>query len=529
MCGGVPFLANPQSIAYSLPQLLLLSFEPVRAVLATLLASGVVGGAASFALARHVFRTSVAASTLCGLLFAMNGFVFYRVVIGHLPYHAFALAPVLAYAVISSHRAATGSSTSALTAVLVRVVAAGVVVAYLTYAGALNFQIPVVMTVLIVLLMFESQHGFDWRPWLVLGGGLVWGALLSAAKLVPATVFVAAFPRTVIPLYLFRDTGTLVLSLLTGLFLPARLPDHVIFAPQAVLGRHEFEFGVSVVPLYVCVLGLLTSSRDRARITRLRPLLMIAILLAVPIVLCRGDDWWGDLLLQVPILNNNTTFVRWWAVYLLPLCVATALGFDRIARSSSARVWALAACVSVVLIQQQLHQPGYYRDERTRFEPSSNIAAYLHVRAGGQLPTIREIGPSRSAVLTDGPGAIRLNDAYVEGRSALPCYEPIFGYDGELAPALGLINGPVATTTGDHNLVDPATYLLTSPVQQRSWRFDASRLGDAQRFAAYQPLSWTRPWWIRVANLLTMASLLASIVAGLRWLAGRRRGVARPH
>ena len=98
---------------------------------------------------------------MAGLLYALNGFVFYRLVIGHLPYHAFALAPLLAYAVLGSHRGMPGSSSEAPgKSVATGIVVTGLVVAYFTYAGALNLEIPLVMTAASDLLMPEAAaHG----------------------------------------------------------------------------------------------------------------------------------------------------------------------------------------------------------------------------------------------------------------------------------------------------------------------------------------------------------------------------------
>ena len=72
---------------------------------------------------------------------------------------------------------------------------------------------------------------------------------------------------------------------------------------------------------------------------------------------------------------------------------------------------------------------------------------------------------------------LRTNDAFLEGRSARPCYEPIFGYFLELVPPnLGLVDGPVERVTdGRLNLVDPAEYLSTAPLADRTWRFADTR------------------------------------------------------
>src|SRR4029078_6219683 len=109
-----------------------------------------------------------------------------RLVIGHLTYHAFALAPTFTYVVLSSHRSFHPGMRPWSWAVAARVVAGGTVVAYFTYGGALNFQVPLGLTVLAALLMLELRSGFDPVGWIVLGGSFIWGGLLSMMKLVPA-------------------------------------------------------------------------------------------------------------------------------------------------------------------------------------------------------------------------------------------------------------------------------------------------------------------------------------------------------
>ncbi len=95
-CGGVPFLANPQSVFFSVPQLLLLVFEPATAMFVTLVLFASLGAGGCYVLLRRHFGASPPAATLGAILFLLNGFMFYRMVIGHLTYHAFGVVPLLA-------------------------------------------------------------------------------------------------------------------------------------------------------------------------------------------------------------------------------------------------------------------------------------------------------------------------------------------------------------------------------------------------------------------------------------------------
>jgi hypothetical protein len=513
-CGGVPLFANPQSVVYSLPQVLLIPFEPVAAMLATLLISATVGAVASYAVLRRCFATSVSAATLGAVMFLLNGFLFYRLVIGHLTYHAFALAPVLAYLVLSSHSAVTPPQRLWSWAFGARVVAGGMVVAYFTYGGALNFQVPLALTVLAALLMLEVRRGFAVAPWLVLAGSFGWGALLSMMKLAPATAFVAVFPRRIIPLFLFSSPLTELVMLLEGLFLPSALPTHMRFREWALLARHEFEFGVSLVPLLLAGAALLIARRQPRRASQPLRWIFLLLILITPLALSVGTPAWGEFLLKVPVINNNTTFVRWWAIYLIPIIIATAVWFDRLTARPALRTTLLVGCTVVVALQAAWRDDSFYRLPESTYAPLDTMTAYRQLKQGGRLPAVTAVGPSASTAGELGPGMLRTNDALLEGRSARPCYEPIFGYFLELTPpGLGIVDGPVdRVTDGRLNLVDPAEYLSTAPLADRTWRFAQTRLSDAVAFADYRPYRWHTPWWMQAANAVTFAALVLSLV-----------------
>jgi hypothetical protein len=94
-CGGIPWLANPNSIFYSLPQFLTLLGNPVTAVNWTAIIFATIGAAASYGLFRRCFGGSWQAAGLVFVLFQLNTFLLFRIAVGHLPYHIFGLIPIL--------------------------------------------------------------------------------------------------------------------------------------------------------------------------------------------------------------------------------------------------------------------------------------------------------------------------------------------------------------------------------------------------------------------------------------------------
>src|SRR5262245_46304325 len=78
-CGGMPWLANPQSIFYSIPQFLGLITDFVTAIKVTVIVFAFLGAISTYAILRQCFCTSWQAAALGGILFQLNGFLIFRI------------------------------------------------------------------------------------------------------------------------------------------------------------------------------------------------------------------------------------------------------------------------------------------------------------------------------------------------------------------------------------------------------------------------------------------------------------------
>ena len=65
----------------------------------------------------------------------------------------------------------------------------------------------------------------------------------------------------------------------------------------------------------------------------------------IPIFLTFGTEDWGRFLSEIPIINNNTHFIRWWSIYMIPLIVGAALSFDYLVSGSRIRDVIFGTCV----------------------------------------------------------------------------------------------------------------------------------------------------------------------------------------
>jgi hypothetical protein len=371
--------------------------------------------------------------------------------------------------------------------------------------------IPLVFAVAATVLAAQTIGRAHSRAWLLLAGSCAWALAIGAMKLAPAFILAGKFPRPYIPENLFDSAGRLFAHMAMGLFLPELLPDQVALgAGRTTISKHEYEYGLSVVPVLLLALAA-WRVRQTPRLHRWPAIALVGVLL-LPALLNAGPDWWGQLLLRVPILQNNTTFVRWWLIYLLPLVAATALAFDALVTTPRARALLLVAGVTLVIGQTLARDIRYYTDPDRNYNPKFVVAAHEALRAGTPLPAIERVG--RPEYLHARTSYFARNDAFLTGATSWPCYDGLFGYELELLPDLGLREGPVLEYAPDGrlNFVDPESYLVTTAGAPKATRFAGDRIGRARDLAAYRPTPRAVPGWQRVATGISAGAVVLSLV-----------------
>jgi hypothetical protein len=502
-CAGMPWLANPESMQWSLPQVLFLWLGPIGAVRCTYASMLLVGGAATWALLRRSFAASAEAAALGSVLFLLNGFLYFRMSIGHLTYHVIGLVPLLALLVLPD--ASAGCHGSEFRPA--RVVGAGAIMAEMVFAGAPNFVPPAVLSVVAAILLRQTRTGLSAKPWILLVGGCLWASLLAAIKLVPSLALILQFPRTYLNRGLFSDPIHFASTLVRAFFAPGLLPDSVEFGPDRwVTGRHEFEFGLGILPAALILVALcfqLTKPRMPKHPAAWAALFIVS---TVPMALTLGPEGWERALAAVPILNNNTILTRWWAVWLLPLLLAGALSLDSLA-GPRWRLVVLAAGTVLAILQVVLRDTGYYRtDGRFLMYNLAPVArAHIAIRNGGSLPPITAIGPSHPDPAQQRRAPM---DGLLHGISSLPCYEAVFGYNSEWIPPHRFGQGPIILRSdGFLNMADPRCYLSWAACPPGT-SIAGSDVQEAALFTAWQGIAWQQPAW----------QVAAAVTSGIAWV-----------
>jgi hypothetical protein len=370
---------------------------------------------------------------------------------------------------------------------------------------------PVVLSMLMLMLLHGLAFRFRWRPLLILTLGGVGALALSASKLSAELAWLSQFPRDLYPL---PGIQYLPVALLLGpLTLLGYAPEksHWLVNTVWLIDRHEWEYGVSVVP-FLLLAGALARwalrARDRApNGPTLAALAALTVLIAIPTALNLYTPAWNGFLKSLPYFGNSNTLLRFLSAYILPATVGAGLALDFVAPPDAPR-WrgraVLAAVAIAILFLQNVFTPrAFYA--ATEYDPSVIEAAAAKVRAGGSLPPVTRIADDAAAP--------------ADGASILSCYQPLFGYRREVFPREELRVGPIETALGPLNFKNPACYVFPNEnACDPGDPFEATDRERASAFAAYRPFPFARSEIQKRADAINAASI-GLFVIGLTGLA----------
>jgi hypothetical protein len=297
------------------------------------------------------------------------------------------------------------------------------------------------------------------------------------------------------------------------------------------LNRHEWEYGVSAAPLILVAAAAAVAAANvvrrhkRAPFTgdRVLAVVTIAILLSIPIALNWYQPDWNRFLKAAPYLGNSSSLLRFFSTYIPVVVVLAGLALDWLplpafAQGHGRRLLA-AIGIGIVLLQNLTTDRAYYAGQHYAIAPIE--AAYARAQATRSVPAIEAIGGLGDVL--GGP-----NDAMINGRSQLYCYQPLFGYSLERFPAAPLRPGPVIAPIGQViNVKNPACYVFPAENSCRPGnQFTIAQVEEAVAFLNYWPITFEQPYRQQLATWLSLISMVfiaaALLAAALGSLFARR-------
>ncbi|MBF0104471.1 MAG: hypothetical protein HQM16_03985 [Deltaproteobacteria bacterium] len=539
-CGGLPRLANPQGIYYSLPQFLTFIFNPLTSLKITFATFSGLGFYGFYFLLRSVFSTQRLTALLGATLFLFNGYYAYRFVVGHLPFHSFMLVPLMAFLLL--HSSNTEYRFKKWRACL-DIVLCALLFTYMVYSGGLNGILPVLLCIVLIYclcaLCMEKKMGTGRFFLRLMVSGLV-AMMISLPLLYAAVSFLGHFERVMYPLPGFNSLwGLLKVSLTSLFFYPAHeMAREFLVNKRWGLNRHEFEFGITMIPLLIVMVGSLfwlkkclgrgcLKTMDLPR--RLHVILILLILL-VPIALNVYHPAWNAFLKQVPLIKTSSSLVRWFVIYIPFFIIAACLVIEKTSWFAKHRVSIVVLSLLFVVGSNILSSKEYYHQQP--YNPEDILGAYEAAKARGGPPVISEITVIKNAAGQPVMPGSR-NNSLAAGKSQMLCYEPIFGYRLELLPFKTMTEGPVWLESGGAlNIKNPACYVYPRENHcEPGDHFALAERDEALAFAGFRPFHFNFSRGQEIANFaggLFLLSAVICVIVCLFFLLRSRRGRPAP-
>jgi hypothetical protein len=514
-CGGQPALADPAFIYYSTAQALTVFVNPLTSIYLTVLLFASFGFWGAYLLLRSCFGVSHQAAVLGGALFMFNGFFIQRMMVGHFVYHGVMLIPLIAWLLLRP------TDKNQLSSNLFNGIAAGCLLAYGAYSGLISLLLPCTLALMAIICM-HGLVGFKTtelrQRWLV---GAMVATALSAAKLAAALSFLHNFPRTDYSLPGATSLWNALNIIISALFLsPADIAEqtqHLFVKVQWTLDRHEWEYGVSLVPLLIILVGasvVLIRTRNivpKINATKWAWLALLGIILALPLALNIYTPEWNAFLKQVPFIKSSSNLLRWFLIYIPVVILAAALLLDKISPLAIFKNGILIAALATLIQVNAFKDRKYYQTQSYR--PETIVNAWQTASTSATKPQIKFIGAfldtDNNAQMTSNG-----NDLIAVGASQLACYNAVFGYELEQFPVKSLHAGSVLDETDEWlNIKNPACYLYPKENNcNLGDHFALNQRKAAQAFANYKPYPFNFSFVQKIANWTTLSSLIILVL-----------------
>lgn len=491
LCGGMPFYADPQAVYHSVQQFLTFWIPPLLALRITLGVFYLIGFWGMITLASRVFRFSDWIAALLGLLFVLNGFCYFHILVGHTTHYQFLLAPWLLYSI---GKPTEGNLRKEMGAAAIQVL----VLSYTLFSGGLHILVVFAAMQLLFLptvfrLRSEKREYYSFLR--TVGFSIIGFLCICSSKLLAVKLFSPIFVKAGV------DSSTLpILTLVRQYFWlnVAHIPPYLRFG-RWDFGPWEYIGFVSKPALILAVIGLLFT-----RFWTRTGIITVAISLFI-ILLATGNAANEKL----PFFNGYHNPLKILAAFvpLILLLAGTALQkFEKMNWVKERSLgWGRAVFCLLVFFSfsEFLVYTSIFRMHPGVLGTLSPDGIYGMFKNAGGLPAVSTVVFETNRDLT----------MAFQGKTSLGCYEPLFGYRHETFATHLALGSVFGSGEGSYNLHAPACFLYGK--QLGCEPFANIRRSDAKNFelfrAGYQTEGWV-PWWQTFFDRLSLWSVFLMII-----------------
>jgi hypothetical protein len=412
-CCGNPFFADPQTMYYSLQQIIYLIFDPIISTKIFFFILSVFGYLGTFLLIKKGFKFNNYVSLLCAGLFLFNGFFVYRAIAGHVAYLSYVFIPIYCYFLIISYEKKTNHIYLALSALLF---------ANFFHSGSGPIILIIFTSILFVILLY-SHFTNDFKIFLKLFQSSIIGTLISSSKISASLFFLSNFPRQY-PATEFNSLVSFIKTFFLSFFItPNQNYFNESLTSMFPFGLHEMEYSVSIVP--IILIFFISKKFFTLNFYNMRFILILFIIIFIPIFLNINFFNQFQIISKIPILSSTWVQFRWMAVYILPIIIISGLIIQNLNIELKKKKYLVLILVSLLLVQNLIKDNSWHlNDQKYSIQNAINFSEKLKQGISQEI-----IGP---AVILDKSGIPKKsdnkNDMFFFSYSPLMCNQAIFGY-----------------------------------------------------------------------------------------------------
>ena len=418
-CCGIPFYADPNTLYYSIPQIIFLIFNPDFSIKLIFFIFSFVAYIGMFLLIKKNFKFNTYVALLCASLFLFNGFFVYRAIAG--PLLTYVFVPLYCFLLICSYEEKLKKSLS-----YVYLIFSSLLFANFIHSGSGSVILLILASILSILL-FYSKFVESFKIFINFFLSLFFGMLISLSKITAVLFFLGNFPRQY-PATEFNSFFSFTKNIFLSFFLN---PNEKYFNENVTsmfpFGVHEMEYGVSIVPIIIVLLLLFFFKKRKIKLNynNIVFLSLSFLFFLIPFFLNINFFNQYEIISKIPILKSNWVRFRWIAIYILPIIIISGIIIQSLNLSVVKKNYLSITLIFVLLTQNILKDKTWHlKDQSYNIKNAVDFSLKLK---NGVSPEI--IGP---AILIDKFNSIKKvdykNDMFFYSWSPLTCYQPIFGY-----------------------------------------------------------------------------------------------------
>ncbi|HJO77119.1 MAG TPA: hypothetical protein QF874_00575, partial [Pelagibacteraceae bacterium] len=420
-CCGIPFYADPQTLYYSIPQIIFLIFDPVLSLKVTFFIFSLVAYVGMLLLLKVNFKFNSYIALLCASLFLFNGFFVYRAIAGPLLTHIFI--PLYCFFLIQSY-SYTDQSKHKLS--FIYLILSSFVFANFFHSGSGSTILIILTNIMLILTFYTHFVVQSLKIFVHFIYSIFFGILISLSKITAVLFFLNNFPRHYPPTEFVSFFSFFKTFFLSFFIKPNEEYFNENITSMFPFGVHEMEYGLSVVPLIILFfIFFLRKNSIKFNYYNTRFLFLVITIFSIPIFMNINFINQYELIEKIPILKSTWVRFRWMSIYIIPIIILSGLVIKNLNFNISQKKYLAIFMVFVLLIQNFARDKSWHFNDQKYFTKNA-IDFSLKIKT----EKISEIiGP---AVIMDQFGEPKKinykNDLFFFSYSPILCYQPMFGY-----------------------------------------------------------------------------------------------------